>query len=218
MLKNLKSLFIVSEEEQKNSKTETKQTTSPVTEGNTTAVPSPPIVPKGKVDNNIMDKLLQALEDNNQPGFDYFEFRKAILSLKPLQMDEATKFQSTFATAATMGATLEKLIESIEFYKKVLVIEETNFHKAIKEQTAVNINDKAAEKEKISASIKEKNDKIRKLTEEIRIHELEIQKLTASIDAAETKIKETSLNFETSLKVLRNQLEQDSLKLKQYIK
>jgi hypothetical protein len=216
MLKNLKSLFIVSEEEQP--KTETQPTIQTGNAGNVPTVASPPANHSGKVDNNILDKLLQALEDNNQPGFDYFEFRKAILSLNPLPMDEATKFQSTYATAATVGTTLEKLLESIEFYKKVLQNEENNFTKAIKEQTSVNIKDKVAEKEKINASIKEKSEKISKLTEEIRLHESEVLKLSGSIEASEMKIKETSLNFERSLNVIKSQLEQDAVKLKQYIK
>lgn len=216
MLKNLKSLFIVSEEEQPKSETQ------PAAQSGTSGAPpvsqNPPADPKGKIDNNILDKLLQALEDNNQPGFDYFEFRKAILSLNPLPMDEATKFQSTYATAATVGATLDKLLESIEFYKKVLQNEENNFTKAIKEQTSINIKDKVTEKEKINALIKEKNERIFKLTEEIRLHESEVLKLSESIETAELKIKETSLNFERSLNVIKGQLEQDSVKLKQYIK
>jgi len=216
MLKNLKSLFIVSDEEQP--KPETQPAAQSGTSGPPPVSQNPPADPKGKIDNNILDKLLQALEDNNQPGFDYFEFRKAILSLNPLPMDEATKFQSTYATAATVGATLDKLLESIEFYKKVLQNEENNFTKAIKEQTSINIKDKVTEKEKINASIKEKNERIFKLSEEIRTHELEVLKLSESIETAELKIKETSLNFERSLNVIKGQLEQDSVKLKQYIK
>lgn len=216
MLKNLKSLFIVTEEEQKNAVSEAQpsaQSTSTMNVVNPNAVPS-----TGKIDNTILDKLLQALEDNNQAGFDYFEFRKAMLTLVALPMDEATKFQSTFATAATMGVTLEKLLESIAFYKKVLSNEEDNFSKAIKEQTTININNKLSEKEKITALIKEKSDKIQKLTEEIRASQAEILEINSFIEASEIKIKETSLNFETSLNVLKNQLEQDAIKLKQYIK
>ena len=218
MLKNFKSLFVISEEEQKSQATETqpsKPTGTPAKPAVGTPVPADPV---GKIDNNILDKLIQALEDNNQPGFDYFEFRKAILSLNPLQMEEATKYQSTFATAATVGVTLNKLLDSIDFYRKVLQNEENNFNKAIKEQTTVNISSKVAEKEKISQLIKEKNDTIQKLTEEIKKHESEIQGLSSGIEASELKIKETSLNFERSLNVLKNQLEQDAVKLKLYIK
>ena len=215
MFKNIKSLFVVSEEQQKNASTETQSTSQPISESNYTKAQTPN---KGTIDNTILDKLLQALEDNNQPGFDYFEFRKAMLTLVALPMDEATKFQSTFATAATMGVTLEKLLDSIEFYKKVLSNEEDNFTKAIKEQTTINISNKQKEKDKITASIKEKNDKIQKLTEEISTHKAEILQLTNAIESSELKIKDTSLNFETSLNVIKNQLEQDAIKLKHYIK
>ena len=218
MLKNLKSLFIVTEEVAGNTKAGAQPVTQPATSGVQAPASNPAAEARGKVDNNILDKLLQALEDNNQPGFDYFEFRKAILSLNPLQMDEATKFRSTFATAATLGVTLQKLIDSIDFYKKVLLNEENNFNKAIKEQNSVNISNRIQERDKINATIKEKNATILKLTEEIKKQQDEVLKLSASIEAAEAKIKETTQNFETSLNVIKNQLEQDSDKLKQYIK
>ncbi len=212
MLKNIKSLFILSEEKESNSKTEAQ----PENLSDNSA--SPVLSPKGNVDNSILDKLFQALDDNNQQGFDYLEFRKALIALNALSMDEAIKFQSTFATASTMGVTLEKLIESIEFYKKVLINEENNFIKAIKEQTTVNIDEKNSEKEKINLAIKEKSEKIRKLTEEIRGHQSEEQQLRLSIETSEYKINETALNFETSLNIIKKQLEEDATKLKQYIK
>ncbi|NJK85693.1 MAG: hypothetical protein HC906_06735 [Bacteroidales bacterium] len=211
MLKNIKSLFIVSDEEEKPSQ-ETAQTAK------VEPKPSVPPAPKGNIDHAILDKLFQALENNNQQGFDYLEFRKALQTLNALPMEEATKFQSAFATASTIGVTLDKLISSIEFYKKVLASEEENFNKAIKEQTTVNIENRNAEKDKISALIKEKSEKIQKLTEEIRAHQNELTQLNSFIESAELKIKETSLNFETSLNIIKNQLSQDADKLKQYIK
>lgn len=217
MLKNLKSLFIVSEEEPESSKTEAKQSSENVSK-QPTALPPIQKPHTGNIDNSILDKLIQALEDNNQSGFDYLEFRKALLTLSSMQMDEATKFQSTFATAATMGVTLEKLIESINFYIKVLNNEEDKFKKAIKEQTTLNIDDKLKERDRINNIIKEKSNQIKKLTEEIRMHQSETEKIVSTIEQAEKKIKETSLNFETSLNVIKKELEQDSLKLKQYIK
>lgn len=216
MFENLKSLFFVSVEEQNNPSSETPPNSEPINKDNSTKGTT--VASQGSVDNTILNKLFQAIEDNNQPGFDYLEFRKALLTLADYPMDEATKFQSTFATAATIGITLEKLIESIDFYKKVLLNEEDNFTKAIKEQTSINIDEKRLEKEKLSNTIKEKSDRIQKLTEEIRSHQSEILHITTSIENSELKIKETSMNFKTSLNVIKNQLEQDAIKLKQYIK
>ena len=218
MFKNLKSLFIVPEEEQVNVAETENNSNEKVSEEKARIVEPTNFEPKGKVDSSILDKLFEALEDNNQQGFDYLEFRKAILTLKALPMDEATKYQSTFATAATMGVTLNKLLDSIEFYKKVLLKEEDVFTKAIKEQTIINVNDKVAEKDKITATIANKAEQIKKLTEEIQLHQTEIVKLTSSIEVAESKIKETSMNFESSIKIIKDQLDNDYEKLKLYIK
>lgn len=216
MLKNFKSLFIVSDEhtETPTSETQTTSKTVELVQKPETKVQSP----AGNVDNEILDKLFHALEENNQQGFDYMEFRKALKTLSALPMDESIKYQSTFATASTIGVTLEMLLSSIEFYKKVLMNEEANFTKAIKEQTSVNISNKITEKEDISKTIIAKSEQIKKLTEEIVSLQTEIEQLTISIETAETKIKETALNFETSMNVIKSQLDQDAIKLKQYIK
>jgi predicted nucleic acid-binding Zn-ribbon protein len=146
------------------------------------------------------------------------EFRRALKTLSALPMDESIKYQSTFATASTIGVTLEMLLSSIEFYKKVLINEEANFTKAIKDQTSVNISDKITEKENVLKSIVAKSEQIKKLTNEIGALQTEIEQLTLSIETAESKIKETALNFESSINVIKNQLDQDAIKLKQYIK
>lgn len=214
MLKNLKSLFITSEEEQKPDNAPPQK--SPANQGN---APQPQVSSSPKpVDNAILDRLLQALEDNNQAGFDYLEYRRALKSLSALSMDEATKFQSAFATASTMDVTLEKLIASIEFYKKVLLNEEDKFIKASKEQYSVNVEGRIKEKEKIIEVIKEKSVMIQKLTEEIRSHQAKQEELIKVIETADTRINETNSNFNQALQLLVSQMELDRDKLKQYIK
>jgi len=216
MLKNFRSLFIVSDENAATPVSETPTTNQTV---ELAQKPDQKVTSStGNIDNDILGKLFQALEDNNQSGFDYMEFRKALKTLSALPMDESIKYQSTFATASTIGVTLEMLLSSIEFYKKVLINEEANFTKAIKDQTSVNISDKITQKENILKSIVAKSEQIKKLTNEIGGLQTEIEQLTLSIETAESKIKETALNFETSINVIKNQLDQDAIKLKQYIK
>jgi len=215
MLKNLKSLFVTTEEEK--STTNSKATKSP--ENKPSDIPqSENTVSSRPVDNNILDRLLQAIENNNQSGFDYLEYRRSLKSLAALPMDETVKFQSAYATASTMGVTLEKLLASIEFYKKVLHNEEDTFKKASKEQYVVGVENKIKEKEKINSVIKEKSLKIQKLTEEIRVHQTEMEQMGKQIETGDAKIRETTANFDQALQVLISQMEQDALKLKQYIK
>lgn len=214
MLKNLKSLFVTTQEDP----------TANTTSAPKASEPKPPEKQSGTpqvskpVDNTILDRLLQALENNNQAGFDYLEYRRSLKSLAALPMDETVKFQSAFATASTMGVTLEKLLASIEFYKKVLRNEEDIFVKASKEQYAASVENKIKEKEKINALIKDKSLKIQKLTEEIRAHQAEMEEMGKLIETGDIKIKETTGNFDQALQLLLSQMESDAEKLKQYIK
>lgn len=223
MFKNLKSLFVVSDEETTEEKTVTEnkeKTETPVNKTTTTPVENKNVVASsnGTVDNAILEKLFKAIEDNNQPGLDYLEFRQALKSLANLPMDEATKFQSAYATASTMGITLPKLIESINFYKKVLQIEEDNFKKAMAQQSTINIDGKIKEKENLALSIKQKSEQIQALTEQIRQNQSQIEELTKFIEGTQQKINETSKNFETTLHSIVSQFNNDEEKLKLYIK
>jgi hypothetical protein len=206
MLKNLKSLFVTTEAEQ----TVTKSKTPNASENKAPDTQSGNSLASKPVDNTILDKLLLALENNNQAGFDYLEYRRSLKSLAALPMDEPVKFQSAYATASTMGVTLEKLLSSIEFYKKVLRNEEDTFRKASKEQYVVNVENKLKEKEK--------SGKIQKLTEEIRVHQSELEEMGKLIETGDAKIRETTGNFDQALQVLISQMELDAEKLKKYIK
>jgi hypothetical protein len=216
MFKNLKSLFIVTDETVAPEKNSAVGSQSAAVAPNPAAKGPAPI--QSKIDEKIVDKLIQAIEENNQPGFDYLEYRQALKSLASLPMDEATKFQSAFATASTMGLTLEKLLSSIDFYKKVLQNEEDKFNRATKDQSSINIEGKLKEKDSLDQLIKEKSQKIQELTSEIRQHQIDIQEISKFVETTELKIKETTLNFENSLNLLRSQMDEDSVKLKQYIK
>ena len=223
MFKNLKSLFITVDEKTDETKSGAETVENNQSKSTTNAEPeivqtvsssqSEPVK-----DNTIIEKLLKALEENNQPGFDYFEYKRSLKSLEKLPMDESTKYQSAFATAATMEVTLDKLIASIDFYKKVLRQEEANFLKASKEQYTLNVENKKADITKISNLIKDKSQKIQLLTDEIREHQKSQAELTEYINVAETKIKTTENNFRYSLEDLSTQMENDLNKLKQYIK
>ncbi|MEZ4920023.1 MAG: hypothetical protein R2792_13045 [Saprospiraceae bacterium] len=71
-------------------------------------------------DEKSLTFLTQAIEKNNLPGFDYFEFKRAVSSLLQMDIDEATAYKSAFATAATMGLTKDKLLETASYYRNVV--------------------------------------------------------------------------------------------------
>lgn len=222
MLKNLKSLFFTTEEDSTTDNTTSEKKTNPDQgkSGNTVndmnsgnSAGSTPVV-----DNAILEKLLSAIEENNQSGFDYLEYRRSLKSLETFPMDEATKFRSSYATASTMGVTVEKLLESIEFYKKVLKSEEIKFKKTIEEQYSINVEKKLKDKEALNIKIQEKSKMIQNLTEEIRKHQSEMTEIDSFVSAAEEKIKTTDSHFNASYSVLETQMEQDKNKIKEYLK
>ena len=108
MLKKIKSLFIVEDE---NSKAAQANQSTKENPGKKTAkdikVSKPQYdasnPPKGKVDEKFVNRLLGAIEEHNIDGFDYIEFKQALTNLGNVQMDEGTKFKSALAMAQNYG-------------------------------------------------------------------------------------------------------------------
>lgn len=211
MLKNLKSLFIVSEEETTQESEPSQQVNKPT---------QTPVANKSNtgIDETILNKLLKAFEDNNQPGFDYLEFRQSLKAMSHLPLDESTKFQTAFATASAIGATQENLIASIGFYQKVLQTEEDKFKKASDEQEQKTIASKKAEQDSLNKSIQEKSAMIQKLSAEILDHQNKIESNQKFITEAQEKINDTQNKFLSTLQFIKKQLDDDINKLKTYIK
>ena len=134
MLKNLKSLFIVEEQ---------NAPEKPAEDPKPTVTPSPKIAESregdpGKITQKFIEVLFKAMESNNLDGFDYLEFKQSLQSLSKMPMDEATRFRSAFAMAETMGATTQQLLSSANHYIDVLKSEETKFEKALANQRATD--------------------------------------------------------------------------------
>ena len=209
-LHKLKSLFVVDETTQ-NQTTENKEETT-TTENNTT----PPPVVVGNVDPSILDTLFKSLSDNNLQGFDYFEYKQSLKTLRGM-LDEQTAFKSAFATAATMGITKEKLLETANFYVKVLAKEKDKFDEAARSQGGGAVDAKKKEIELTTKSISDKAEQIRKMTDEISAAQTKINELNAFVLQAENKIAETSKNFIASFNTINTEINTDIEKIKQYI-
>ncbi len=226
MLDKLKSIFIVDDspkENPKEKKDDSKKETSATTSSTTQTVSTAPkrqttTTSSGTVDNSIIERLLGAIEKNNLEGFDYIEFKKALKALEKIPMDEATKYRSTYATASTLGVTLDKLVDSTTHYIKVLDNENTTFIKAFEGQISSKVGNKEKEIVQFEAIIKEKSARIKQLTEEIAKHQEQITGLRQAVDESKSKIDKTRNDFKLSYLHLRTQLEQDVEKMKQYLK
>ncbi|MBW1297314.1 hypothetical protein [Aquimarina litoralis] len=225
MLKNLKSLFIVEDEADNKETSEPKENKADTTEKKPAASTPPPlpnnpvtVSSEGALDNKIVEKLLQAIEKNNLDGFDYLEYKKSLKALEKMPMDEATKYRSAFATASTMGVTLDKLLQTTNFYIGVLDKENEQFLGAFKNQFDSKVSGREREIAQFQSIIKEKSEQIKKLTEEITKHQQQISDLKAKVEESNNKINKTQNDFKVSYSHLKKQFEEDIVKMQKYLK
>lgn len=224
MFKNLKSLFFVEEENAE----ATSPTAAPVRPP-ASPMPSASAIPPAKtpaptlsgnanLDQRIFDSLQKTIEDNNLEGFDFLEFRNSLKTLNGIISDEATRYKSAYATAATMGVTVEKLLESGRFYISILEKERDNFNKAVDQQVDQNITTKKNEVSHLQHLIGQKSEEIARLSKEIAAHQEEMANAQSIISEAEVKIASTKNNFHLTLDTVVNQLGKDMNNIEKYLK
>ncbi|MEO0723326.1 MAG: hypothetical protein AAFZ63_02215 [Bacteroidota bacterium] len=219
MLKNLKSLFIVEEDDPKPKSTGKGKASAPAEKSapvKSTAKSSTPRA--GKVTTKFTDILLKAMDEADLDGFDYLEYKKSLKSLQKMKMDEATIYQSAFAMAQTMNATPAHLIETAQHYLKVLLQEEEKFERALEGQQESRIGNKRKEKASLAEQIKAKEQQIQQLQAEIKAHRDQLGSLDKEINEAVASIEGTKGDFIASYQNLTKQIQADVTKMRQYLK
>jgi len=169
------------------------------------------------LDEKSVDFLTKALERNNQPGFDYLEYKQSLTALSKMNMDEATAFKSAFATAATMGLTKDKLLTTADFYKGILNAEKQQFDKALQNQVQTNVHSKQEEAKKLKVQIEEHRAKIKELEAQIVKNQSIIDRTDEDIRTATEKIETTRGHFETTLKGILGDIDKDMNNINQYL-
>lgn len=217
-LKKFKSVFIEEDTSQpaKQEGAAPQQTATP----NTPQAPAPPPTaptPSGSVSDRFVEILASALEKNNQPGFDYFEFRQSLANLAKMAMDEPTRFKSAFAMAQTMGVDQAKLIESATFYLQVLSGEQAKFNEAHAQQRSKLIGNREEEVVNLENAIQQKTQQIAELTRQIEEHRQQSTQIRAEVSESTLKIEKTKSDFEATFTSVVSQLQDDVAKIKQYL-
>lgn len=214
-LKNIKSLFIVTEEEDKKSEKTTPKTNTPAPSATPTTVNTP--AGEGAFEDKIAESLFKALEKNNIDGVDYFEFKNSLKSLISLPMDEGTRFRSAFATASTMGLTIDILKNSAQHYLNILEDEKKRFVQSVTNHNNTNVIGKRNEISGLDEKVKTKSEQIKKLTDEIHHHQKQIDKLKGEITAAKNQILQTEANFNNTFKTVTTEIKEDIAKIENYL-
>ena len=221
MFKNLKSLFIV-EDEQPVVKQETTQNTQNNTQQNTQN--TQPVLPQqnnnlsANSDPKMMEILLQALEQNNLQGLDYLEFKQSIQATQNLQIDERTRFQSAYAMAQTMGMSYQKLVESSDYYLRVLEREQQRFYETLKQQGEGKNRTMIDEVAAMEQSIADKTAQIAQLQKEINDMQQQSSSTKQQVAEFSQKMEATKNSFDASYNDLCGQIRKDIEKINQYLK
>lgn len=222
MLKNLKSLFIVEDENSAKPAAKASKNLANKKAAEVKPVTKPSIKPTtardGKITPKFTNILLGAMEKADLDGFDYLEFKKSLQSLQKMNMDEATSYQSAYAMAQTMGATPDHLVKTAKHYLNSLTKEEKKFEAALANQQKNKIGSQRQEQKQLVQSIKEKEAQILKLQKEIEQHKSAAGKLDNSIQNAVNNIENTKNDFIASYHHLTNQISVDIENMQKYLK
>ncbi len=231
MLKKLKSLFVIEEdtpeeklnnkikpkEKQPSAKSTSSAKTSPA-KASSSPVSNTPLNTSGKVSSKFLNALLKAMDENDLDGFDYLEYKQSLQSLSKMSMDEATRYQSAFAMAQTMGANAKHLNSTATHYLNILLQEEKKFKQALVNQRSRQINDKEEEIKRLNMTITSHKKQIEKLNQEINSYTKKMNVLTNNLSASEAKLEATKNDFLVTYKKLVDQIQTDIDKMNQYLK
>lgn len=224
VLKNLRGIFITEEEPKEENEAASKESKSTTQATNTSSSNTTDTTTvntsesQGTKDDKIIDTLFQAIENSNLNGFDYLEFKRSVKGLEKMVADEATRFKSAFATASTIGITMDKLVETADYYAKVLDKEKSQFIQAAKDQSEHLIDNRKKELQHLLKSLEEKKKMIDEMQNDLIKGEERIRQIQDGIKSATVNIENTKKNFETSWSFLKEQIITDIEKIKTYLK
>lgn len=168
-------------------------------------------------DAEIKKQLTIALEQANQAGYDYFEFAQAIEAQASIIPAEAVRFQASYAAAATMGTTVDKLLSSAQFYLSVLKGKEDEFNKTVEQHMAEAVTSREQELTQFDGDMQAKADEIRKLTEEINALQQKKTALINEVSVSKSQIEQVKNNFSATMRVFVDKINADIEKIKQYL-
>ncbi len=222
-IKKFKSVFVVEEEEGAQSANTGSQhpaemTAPPPKNSSSSSQSAAASSSSGSVSDKFVEVLASALEKNNQDGFDYFEFRQSLKNLAKMPMDEATRYQSAYAMAQTMGVTSTKLVESAKFYLSVLNGEQTRFSEAHAQQKAKLIGNREDEAKNLEGAMQQKAEQIKQLTQEIEQNRQRSEQIRKEISESTVKIESTKADFEATFTSVVAQIMDDMNKIQQHLK
>ena len=169
------------------------------------------------VDSKSLEFIAQAIEKNNLPGFDYFEFKRAVAQLAEMKLDEATAYKSAFTTAATLGITKEKLIETAGYYRNIVEKEKEAFAKALENQTSTKVSARQQEVSRLRDQIERHKAEIARLQDEIGGYLNQADAAESAVKLESEKLEKSKTAFEKAHQSVLTAIDKDIEQLHKYL-
>jgi hypothetical protein len=161
------------------------------------------------MDARALELMVQTIESNNLPGFDFFEFKRAVAALVQMGVDENMAYKSAFTTASTLGLTKEKLIETAGYYRNLLDQESSQFGDALARQTQTKVTNRQSDIERLRDQVARHRADIVRLQEEVAAYEAQIEQGEAAAKIEADKIEAARAGFEKTHAAILSQIDRD---------
>jgi chromosome segregation ATPase len=161
------------------------------------------------MDERSLEFLAAAIEKNNLPGFDYFEYKRAVTALLQMNIDEATAHKSAYTTAAQVGLTKEKLLETAAYYRNLLSKEREQFDLALENQNQTKITSRLEEVKRLRDQIERHKAEVARLQDEIADYLNRIQQAEESAKTESEKLEKAKSAFEKTQSAITLLIDKD---------
>jgi len=219
----MKGLF-VTEAESSRQPTAPEQSSASVEVNTSSAEPTSTTTPilkltdvDGKVEDKFLEILLGAMNDANTPGFDYLEYKRSLVSLHEMQMDDATRYKSAYAMAKAMEATPAGLQNSAQHYLEILEKEDKKFLESLQAQTSRRLDGKQQEIADSESQIATWQSEIKAIEQKIKEMDSAVAQMKEELQADQAKLSQTKANFDSSYEHLTSQITTDLENIRKYL-
>lgn len=213
----LKGIFIEVDDSKKNNN-ESKTSA----DSSTTSNPQVEAKVKASSGQNLqkfVELLSNVLEKNNFPGYDYFEFKKALQSVSKLgNMEEAMMFKTVYAAAQSMNVSSTQLITTAKKYLELMENEKSNFMQSAESFLTQNIKTKTEEVQILEKSLADNKIKLEQLNKEITEQEARISGASNELNEIKVKVEVNKSDFMSAYSGFVEEIQQDIQKMERHLK
>jgi hypothetical protein len=172
----------------------------------------------GQSDPSILEIINQSIQAANIPGFDYLEFKDALVKMESIPMPEQQKYQAVFAVAQSVSATKDSIINSITTYLDVIDKKKVEFEQFINSNVISKISKKKELVSNIDAEIQQAALEIERITSLIKEKQERKNTLLSEISQEEIELKSKQDAFNNTTANVINNLLSEKAKIENYLK